>query len=141
MKQQISDLQYSYNEILVLNEKNAREIKAKEELISQIQESHNGTVHRLRNDIIDLEQSMMQKIELSYAAYEDLRTRTVFLHQERVRFEGIQETLENSLKREVVQGMRYVATIAHKDKELNELKTLCELRVEQLSTCESTIEL
>lgn len=55
LKQQISELQYSYNEIMVLNEKNAREITAKEELITHIQQNHAKMLNKLRNDTIELE--------------------------------------------------------------------------------------
>ena len=40
LKQQIAELSYSYNEIMVLNEKNSRELQAKDELINHIQSNH-----------------------------------------------------------------------------------------------------
>ena len=65
MKQQISDLQLSYNEILVMNEKQARQLNAKDQLIKQ-----------MKKDLQELDARKQNKVERLQMRYEELRSLT-----------------------------------------------------------------
>lgn len=63
-----------------------------------------------------MEQTMHQKLELSYMRYEDVRVRTALYHETNLRNIDMQHHMEASLKREVAHGMMKIAQLANLDK-------------------------
>ena len=69
-------------------------------------------MNRLRKDIIELDQKKSKKLERQLMAYEELRTYTFQVYTKLQNMIDLRNALEVSLKREVVQGMKHVASLS-----------------------------
>lgn len=71
LRAELSKIQESYNEVMVENEKNKRDLVAKEAVVEQIHEQHNLATARLRKAIIEADLKMAQEMERGSMESED----------------------------------------------------------------------
>lgn len=121
LKEQIQELQSAYDEILHCNEKNDREVKAKDEIIQQLTESYTNQVTSLRNDVIEMDQRKSLAIERCLMEYEELR---MVAHQfERQVMDLVKKrlALEMKLKRLENENDKQRSTIRAKTREVEDI--------------------
>lgn len=139
MKQQISDLQLSYNEILVMNEKQARQLNAKDQLIKQIKEQEVVTVSKLKKDLQELDARKQTKVERLQMRYEELRSLAADAYVRQCQLQDEHQKLELENYKNLKVGLDYQEQLQTEKKANEELMKLCEIKSEQITTQESTI--
>ena len=139
MKQQISDLQLSYNEILVMNEKQARQLNAKDQLIKQIKEQEVVTVSKLKKDLQELDARKQTKVERLQMRYEELRSLTADAYVRQCQLQDEHQKLELENYKNLKVGLDYQEQLQTEKQTNEELRKLCEIKSEQITTQESTI--
>lgn len=74
LKQHLSDLQFSYTEVLTQSEKQQRDIVSKQDLIQQMTANNELLVRKMKRDILALETKNLILEETHGLRFEDLRT-------------------------------------------------------------------